>query len=109
MDFLHKIEKDSIRVHYANQNMCVMKGTKKNAFSQTSKPAQLGVYIYAYARELMYNNIYRYVDAFYTDTDSCLMSYADYLKLRSILPQMFTLETREFSYEKNGQTITKQF
>lgn len=42
----------------------------------------MGVYIYAYARKVMYNKVYRHVNALYTDTDSCLMTYDDFLKLK---------------------------
>ena len=47
-----------------------------------AKPSYLGVYIYAYARKLMYTKIFTKVKCHYTDTDSALIYYDDYLVFR---------------------------
>ena len=56
-----------------------MNGTKTDSYSNSAKPSYLGVYIYAHARKLMYTQVYTKVECLYTDTDSALIYYEDYL------------------------------
>ena len=53
---------------------------KESSFSRKSKPSQLGVYIYAHARALMYSEVYSRCKVYYSDTDSALISVDDYIK-----------------------------
>ena len=50
-----------------------------NPYGIGAKPSYLGVYIYAHARKLMYTNIFTKVRTLYTDTDSALVLYEDFL------------------------------
>jgi len=55
IDFTNECLPESISVHRAFENITILNGKSKNPFKITSKPSQLGVYIYAYSRKLMYN------------------------------------------------------
>ncbi len=71
----------------------VLNGTKSDAYGTQAKPSYLGVYIYAYARKLMYTKIFTKVECHYTDTDSALIYYDDYLTFRRENPELFAKET----------------
>jgi hypothetical protein len=60
----------------------VLNGVKTDPYGIDAKPSYLGVYIYAHARKLMYTKIYTKVQCHYTDTDSALIYYEDYLLFR---------------------------
>ncbi len=72
----------SITCHTANNKFCVMNGTTKEPYTRGAKPSYLGVFIYAHARALMYDSIFTKVECLYTDTDSALIYYDDYLVFR---------------------------
>ena len=72
-----------------------------------AKPSYLGVYIYAYARKLMYTKIFTKVKCHYTDTDSALIYYDDYLVFRKENPELFakekiTLDSKEYEIKPFG-------
>jgi hypothetical protein len=83
----------SITCHTANNKFVVLNGLKSEAYGTQAKPSYLGVYIYAYARKLMYTKIFTKVECHYTDTDSALIYYDDYLVFRRENPELFAKET----------------
>lgn len=54
-----------------------------NAYEKYNKPAYLGTLIYSYAREHLYENIIKKYEVFYGDTDSCIILYEDFEKLKN--------------------------
>lgn len=73
-------------------NSKIISGKLKEKFiykKRRAKPSQLGIFIYAYAREHMYNNLLSRCDNIYMDTDSDLISYEDYQKLVHETPELF--------------------
>ena len=60
----------TITYGFCCENFVVLNSKKINSFNKNSKPSQLGVYIYAHARRHMYEQVYRFVDCIYGDTDS---------------------------------------
>lgn len=72
-----------------------MNGKKTNPYGIGAKPSYLGVYIYGYARKLMYTKIFTKVKCHYTDTDSALIYHDDYLTFREQNPELFAKESIE--------------
>lgn len=65
----------SVSFGYCCEGFVILNGKKASTYSQrSSKPAQVGVYIYAHARRHMYENVYKYVECLYGDTDSVLFA-----------------------------------
>jgi hypothetical protein len=65
----------SVSFGYCCEGFVILNGKKACTYSQrSSKPAQVGVYIYAHARQHMYENVYKFVDCLYGDTDSVLFA-----------------------------------
>jgi hypothetical protein len=79
----------------ANNKFTILNGKKMESYTRSAKPSYLGVYIYAHARKLMYNNVYTKVKCLYTDTDSALVYYEDFLKFREESPELFRKEEIE--------------
>lgn len=79
---MSKCHNNSLTCHTANNKFVVLNGVKTDPYSLGAKPSYLGVYIYAHARKLMYTKIYTKVQTHYTDTDSALLYYDDYVKFR---------------------------
>ena len=65
-----------------NNKFVVLNGKKEDPYNIGAKPSYLGVYIYAHARKLMYTEIYTKIQTHYTDTDSALVYYDDFLMFR---------------------------
>lgn len=86
----------SVKVQDFNGLFVVVSGKKINAYNADhAKPSYLGVYIYAHARRLMYEDVYKYVACLYGDTDSVL-TYKRCLEiLKKMNPKMFTKGERE--------------
>ncbi|NOQ50526.1 MAG: hypothetical protein GQ557_02575, partial [Mycoplasmataceae bacterium] len=84
-EIAHKFEKDSI--HYFDiGNQIYMSGVLENEYrlKSSSKPCQLGVFIYSYARSFMYELIHAIPSRLYMDTDSLLFESKDYSKLDNL-------------------------
>ncbi len=68
---------------------CLLVGKKPEAYNaKTAKPSQLAVFIYEYSRTYLYEILLRNYDAHYCDTDSCLMTDADYERFRRDYPML---------------------
>ena len=91
--FMDKCNDQSVTCHTANNKFVVLNGKKTNAFGSNAKPSYLGVYIYGYARKLMYTKVFTKVQCHYTVTDSALIYYDDYLIFRDENPDLFAKET----------------
>ena len=75
-------ENKSVEFSMFSGNKIYVSGNKSptDAF-KNPKPAFIGCFIYAYAREHMYSNMIYPLDVLYTDTDSALISVKDYAKV----------------------------
>ena len=70
-------------------------------------PIHVGVYIYSYARRLMYDHVYSKVDVLYTDTDSALVTREDSDRLRRESPWLFQggMGSLESDYDEIKEVI----
>ena len=70
---------------------CILVGKKRteDVFKgEHAKPSQLSMFIYAHARCYMYELIIKRYDIMYMDTDSALLSLADYTQFRADQPEL---------------------
>lgn len=75
---------DSDTVHNISpitENAVFVEWKDEKAAYKNPHPSQLGVFIYAYAREYMTANLFSRVEVIYSDTDSGVISCEDYEKL----------------------------
>lgn len=56
----------------------------QTAYNKSNVPSQVGVFIYAYARDFMWKQIFRKAHVYVTDTDSALITFEDLLKLDNL-------------------------
>lgn len=86
----------------------MISGKKINPYNQLhAKPSYLGVYIYAHARKLMYNEIYNHVTCLYGDTDSVLTYNECVAHLKQVNPKMFNkgemiVDEKIYKYKEFG-------
>lgn len=66
------------------KNIAFVEYTDKDRYVKP-KPSQLGVFIYAYARAYMFEQVFSKTHVYYTDTDSAVISKEDDLKLENSL------------------------
>lgn len=81
-DALEKVEGNNFSV-YAHGNIHYFEGKLKEhlTFKKSSKPCQLGVFTYAFAREYMYETLLNKYVCLYEDTDSALLPQCEYERL----------------------------
>jgi hypothetical protein len=80
----------SVKLQDFNSRFVVVSGKKMNTYDQQhAKPSYLGVYIYAHARQLMYEEVYNHLTCLYGDTDSVLTYSECVAHLKSVNPKMF--------------------
>ena len=74
-----KCQDGTVKIQDFNWQFVVVSGKKSEAYNpQHAKPSYLGVYIYAHARKLMYEEVYKYLPSIqYGDTDSALAFSTD--------------------------------
>ena len=58
---------------------------KSSGWNAASKPAQVGVFIYAYARAYMFEHVMSKMKVWYTDTDSALIESGHYPRIKEDL------------------------
>ena len=62
-------------------------------------PSQLGIFIYAYARAYMFQNVFSRTHVYYSDTDSAVIDFDDYNKL--------PVELVPVQYQNNGVQLVE--
>ena len=81
-EVLKKVEGSNFSVYAHGSNFYFEGKLKKElTFKPSSKPSQLGVFTYAYAREYMYETILNKYVCLYEDTDSALLPQCEYERL----------------------------
>lgn len=69
---------------------CLLVGKKPedSVYGKSSKPSHLAVFIYEYSRTYMYHLLISRYDVMYMDTDSALISEADFKRFEADFPQL---------------------
>lgn len=98
IDLMQKVDEDHFIINY--------KISEEEAFKMNNRPIYLGILIYAYSRQLMYDRIFSKYDVFYTDTDSAFITHKDLKNMKIKYPNWFGTEFGQFDIEKKD--IQKQ-
>lgn len=68
-------------------------------FKRQNRPIYLGTLIYAYARDHMYRSVLADYDVIYQDTDSALLSKAEYERFKQLQPELLGDDFGQFALE----------
>ena len=86
---LESLESDSVEI-LSQGVLSFISGIRKVKFNpKNAKPSHLGVFIYSYARKLMYNSVWRDYDVLYSDTDSAVMRFGEFERIKLDKPELF--------------------
>ena len=88
-----------------DSNACIVSYTKpfSEEFKSQNRPIYLGTLIYAYARDHMYRSVLADYDVIYQDTDSALMSAAEYERFCAEKPALVGEQFGQFALEDNSE------
>ena len=90
-NFISNTKEDTRELNIFGPGLAFGKGKlldDKQYDSKKAAPCQLGIFIYSYARRLMFGLLSRYA-SLYMDTDSVLLPRTEYLRLREEQPTFF--------------------
>jgi len=82
---------------------------KEECMKETNRPFYLAIFIYAYAREHMYESLIRDYDVGYMDTDSGFMRKSELERMIKEKPHLFGSDFGQFDIETSKKTKKKEF
>jgi len=90
IDFSEKVEL------FSCGQLMILKGTEieTKELKKNASPSYLGVFVLAYSRKYMYDNIISKYNLKYMDTDSALLDKNDYEKIKKDRPELFKLNSK---------------
>jgi hypothetical protein len=83
--------------------LVTVKKDKEAEFTRQNRPIYLGTLIYSYARDHMYRSVIANYDIIYQDTDSALMTMAEYDRFAAERPELLGNNFGQFAMEEGSE------